>query len=78
MTVLDVVHMQSQISDEKNRVVAASVSSHPRELRISLLLQCLPVSLASYCDVFSVGSATVQELLAAEVDGKTTAPHDIL
>ena len=49
-----------QISDEKNCVVAASVSSHPRELWISLLLQCLPMSLASYCVIFSAESATVQ------------------
>ena len=40
---------QGKISDEKNRKVAASVSAHSHKLWISLLLQCLPVSLASYC-----------------------------
>ena len=44
-----------QISDEKNRVVAAFVSTRPCKLWISLLLQCLPVSLASYCIVFNSG-----------------------
>ena len=65
---------QGQISDEKNRVVAASVSSHPRELWISLLLQCLPVSLALYCIVLSAGSAMVQKLQAVEFDKKNHAP----
>ena len=67
---------QGQISDKKNLVVPASVSMGPRKLWISLLLQRLPVSLASYCVVFSSGRPTVQELLQVEVhvDGKTTHP----
>ena len=40
---------KGQISDQKNRLATASISSHPRDLGISLLLQCFPVSLASYC-----------------------------
>ena len=64
---------QGQISDEKNRMVAAFVSLHPCELWLFLLLQCWPVLLASYCVVFSAGSATVQ-LLAVEVDEKATPP----
>ena len=51
---------QGQISDEKNRMVAATISLHPHELGTSLLVQCLPVSLASYCVVFGTESATVQ------------------
>ena len=55
-------------------MVAAFVSSHPLKLCTSLLLQCLPVSLASY----SVGSATVQELLVVKFDEKTKLPHYLL
>ena len=68
---------QGQISDEKNCVVAASVSMRPHKLWISLLLQCLPVSLALYCVVFSSGRPTVQELLQVEVDAKPHPPHGI-
>ena len=68
---------QGQISEEKNDVVAISVSTRPRKLWISLLLQYLPVSLASYCIVFSLGRPTVQELLQVEVDGKPHTPHGI-
>ena len=73
---------QNQISDEKNRMVAVSVSAHPRKLLIFLLLQCFPVPLTSYCIVFSSGRATVQELLKqelleVEVDGKPHTPHSI-
>ena len=67
-------YAQGQISDEKSRVVAASVSARQCKLQISLLLQCLPVSLASYCIVFSSGIATVQQLLEVEADGETTHP----
>ena len=67
---------KGQISDKKNHMVAASVSTctHPRKLWISLLLQCLPVPLASYSVVFSSGRPTVQELLQVEVDKK---PHSL-
>ena len=51
---------QGQIPHEKNCVVTDFVSSHPRELLTSLLLQCLLGSLASYCVVFSTESVTVQ------------------
>ena len=52
---------QGQISDKKNRVVAASVTSHPRELWTSLLLQSLPVSggpilIPHTFDTFDTGS----------------------
>ena len=70
----DEFFVQCQILDEKNCVVTASVRSHLHELSIFLLLQCLPVLLASHCVVFKVRSAMVQLVLTVEVGEKAIPP----
>ena len=66
---------QNQISDEKNCMVAAFVSAHPRGFTDLAMLASITGFVLSYCIFFSVGSATEQQLVAFEIDTKTTPPR---